>query len=74
MSDATLNTLRSALGWIEHWQADVECGLKPTPESLQRAADELRAAIAIAKRQTVSPPSIMDAHFSRVLAPYASEK
>lgn len=40
------SVLRSALAWIEHWQRDVECGLKPTPESLAMAAAELCAALS----------------------------
>ena len=37
--------LRSALGWVGHWQRDVDGNLKPTPESLATAYAEIRAAI-----------------------------
>ena len=40
--------LRSALGWVGHWQRDVEGNLKPTPESLATAYAEIRTALKAA--------------------------
>ena len=45
----TINALREALkdarGYVEHWQADVACNLKPTVETLATAHAEISAAI-----------------------------
>lgn len=32
------------LEWIEHWKRDLEAGLAPTADSLDRVGDLLRAA------------------------------
>lgn len=42
---AMLQALQSMAIWIKHWQRDVEGGLKPTPQSLATAAEEVRAAL-----------------------------
>lgn len=43
---AMLKALQSMAIWITHWQRDVSCGLKPTPQSLATAAEEVRAALS----------------------------
>jgi|GEM_PF-3446762 hypothetical protein len=43
--NALRDALKSALGYVEHWQADVACNLKPTVETLATAHDEISAAI-----------------------------
>lgn len=43
-----VEALRSALGWVGHWQRDVDGNLKPTPESLATAYAEIRAALKAA--------------------------
>lgn len=39
-------SLKSALAWVQHWQADVAGNLKPTEESLQRVEREISVALA----------------------------
>ena len=45
----TINALREALknarGYVEHWQRDGECNLRPTAHSLATAHAEISAAI-----------------------------
>jgi len=45
----TINELRealkSALAYVEHWQADGECNLRPTTHTLALAHAEISAAI-----------------------------
>lgn len=42
----TTDALRQLQAWIEHWQADVAAGLKPTPESLEAARKLVTQAMA----------------------------
>ena len=39
------DALKNALGYVEHWQADGECNLRPTAHSLATAHAEISAAI-----------------------------
>ena len=43
--NALRDALKDALGYVEHWQADVRCNLKPTVETLATAHAEISAAI-----------------------------
>ena len=38
--------LKNALGYVEHWQRDGECNLRPTENTLAMARAEIRAALA----------------------------
>lgn len=37
--------LRECLGWVRHWQVDVEHNLKPTPESLAMVEAKILAEL-----------------------------
>lgn len=37
--------LKNALGYVEHWQRDGECNLRPTEQTLAMAHAEIRAAL-----------------------------
>jgi ABC-type transporter Mla subunit MlaD len=43
--NALREALKDALAYVEHWQADVRCNLKPTVETLATAHAEISAAI-----------------------------
>lgn len=38
--------IKETLGWVRHWQEDVACNLKPTPDSLAMVEAKLVAALA----------------------------
>jgi hypothetical protein len=50
---AQIKELREALSdqlaWVEHWQTDWACGLKPTLESLTKAEVKIRTILSEAK-------------------------
>lgn len=39
--------LTLALSWVRHWQTDVACGLKPTPDSLAAVEAKLSDALRV---------------------------
>lgn len=41
--------LMTVLDWIEHWQRDVQAGLKPSESSLNRVAENVRRALQESK-------------------------
>jgi hypothetical protein len=43
--------LRNALGYVEHWQDDGECNLKPTRQTLAKAHAEISAALLHAQKE-----------------------
>lgn len=44
-SKAKQDVIFETLAWVQHWIIDVECGLKPTPESLRMVEAKLSSAL-----------------------------
>lgn len=49
--NALREALRNALGYVEHWQDDGECNLKPTRQTLAQAHAEISAALLHAQKE-----------------------
>ena len=52
--NALREALKDALGYVEHWQDDGECNLKPTRQTLAQAHAEISAALLHSQKEMKS--------------------
>ena len=51
---ALREALKDALGYVEHWQDDGECNLRPTRQTLAQAHAEISAALLHSQKEPKS--------------------